>query len=143
MVFLIRHEVARALLSRVGRAVLIDRVPVRFRRSRWDHVRNGTGSILEAGSRVAWRPSPFVTLYYLTRAGVRSELGYGLDELGRALRPPKTARGRALAATLLGLAAALVLTARAHRPERPHPLPGVSAGPEAAPSPPMPTTVGS
>jgi len=136
---LLRHEIARALLGRAGRAVALDRIPVRRPRSRFGHLRNGTGAILDAGSKLAWRP-PFVSVYYLTRASVHSELGYGLDELRRALRPPQGARGRALLATVPGVAAALVVDERTRRREQPVAAPAARA--EApAPSPPTPATV--
>lgn len=139
---MIRHEVARALLARAGRAVALDRLPVR-NRTRWGHLRNGTGAIVEAGSQLAWRPTLFVWLYYLTRASVQSELGYGFGELGLALRPPESARGRALLVTLPFVAAALVVASRTRRRGEPHPPFGAPAEHEAVSSPPTPVTVGS
>ena len=144
MLFLtaIRHEVARTLLARAGRAVALDRIPVHRRRSRRQHLRNAAGAIAEAGSQLAWRPTPFVSFYYLTRAGVHSELGYGLDELGRALRPPESARGRALLATLAGVATLLVVSARASRRAPAQPPLDEPAG-DASTVPPVPAVVGS
>jgi hypothetical protein len=82
-----------------------------------------------ASSRVAWRPSLTVSLYYVTRTFVRSELRYGVRELGRALAPPATApKPRTLAlAAAPGIAAVVALGARTRRDT------GESPGPVSPP----------
>ena len=64
---------------------------------------------------MAWRPTPAVSFFYLTRENVQSELRYGLDELRRGLRPSSVQARRALvvaAASSLAVALAIVVRAR-------------------------------
>jgi hypothetical protein len=117
MIFLnvLRRELARAGLESLARAVAVDAAPTRARRSRKQHLRNGVGAILQASSQVAWRPTPFVSLLYLGRAKVQSELRYGLDEVGQALFPPRYAHRRralvlAAAPSVAGILAVAVRT---------------------------------
>jgi hypothetical protein len=116
MLFLnmMRREAARATLDAIGQSIAVDLVRTRHRRSRRQHLRNGVGAILQATSRVAWRPTPIVSFFYLTGENVQSELRYGLDELRRGLRPSSVQARRALVlAAVTSLAAALALVVRA------------------------------
>jgi hypothetical protein len=122
MLFLnmMRREAARATVEAIGQSIAVDLVGARARRSRRQHLRNGIGAILQATSRVAWRPTPLVSFLYLTRGNVQSELRYGLDELRRGLRPSSVQARRALvlaAASSFAVALALVVRARSKRGE--------------------------
>lgn len=118
MLFLnmMRREAARATLDAIGESIAVDLARTRGRRSRRQHLRNGVGAILQATSRVAWRPTPTVTFFYLTRASVQSQLRYGLDELRLGLQPKSVQARRALAlAAVSSLAAAVAVIVRARR----------------------------
>lgn len=118
MLFLpiLRREAARATLDAIGQAIAVDLVHARARRSRRQHLRNGIGAILQTTSRVAWRPTPLISLFYLTRANVQSELRYGLEELRSGLLPTSVNARRALAlAAIPSLAAILAVVVRARR----------------------------
>jgi hypothetical protein len=117
MIFLtvLRRELARAGLESLARVMAVDAAPTRARRSRKQHLRNGIGAILQASSQVAWRPTPLVSLLYLGRAKVQSDLRYGLDEFGQALFPPRYAHRRralvlAAAPSVAGILAVAVRT---------------------------------
>jgi hypothetical protein len=113
---LMRREAARATLDAIGEAIAVDLVRARGRRSRRQHLRNGVGAILQATSRVAWRPTPSVTFFYLTRASVQSQFRYGLDELRRGLLPSSAQARRALAlAAVSSLAATVAVVIRMRR----------------------------
>jgi hypothetical protein len=110
----IRREASRAALDAVGRAVVFDvgLIPMRAQRSRRQHLRNLVGGLLLATSRVAWRPTPLVALFYLLKADVRSQLSYCVDELGHALAPPAVVRNHRttlLAAAPIVAAVAVVI----------------------------------
>jgi len=121
MLFLtaMRRTAARHLLGSIARAVAFDSVPAKpkARRTRVQHLRNGVGVLLQMSSRLAWRPSLAVSLWYVTRDSVQSELRYGLRELGLALSPANEApKRRALALAVVPSVAAIVAVAvRARR----------------------------
>jgi hypothetical protein len=117
MLFLtvLRREAARAIFESLSRTVAfdIDRVASRYRRSRGQHLRNGVGALLHGASRVAWRPTPFVSLFYLLRENVTSDFSYGVNELGHAFSPPAVLRKpRSLLAVSPVVAAVAVVIAR-------------------------------
>jgi hypothetical protein len=114
---LLRRTAARMVLDAIGRRILFDAVPTTHRRSRLQHLRNGVGTLMLTSSRFVWRPSLTVSLYYMTRTVVRSELRYGLREVGHALALPDEAPKRqtlALAAAP-GILAGVALVERARR----------------------------
>ena len=86
-----RREAARAALVGIAGALAVNRA-----KSRRQHLRNGIAALLSASSEIAWRPTPLVSLFYLTRRRVQAELNYGLGEVGTALSPPPVLRRRAL-----------------------------------------------
>src|SRR6266550_4152878 len=86
-----RREAARAALVGIAGALAVNRA-----KSRRQHLRNGIAALLSASSEIAWRPTPLVSLFYLTRRRVQAELNYGLGEVGAALSPPAVLRRRAL-----------------------------------------------
>ena len=134
---LLRREAARSLLATIAQAVAVDAVPSRRSVSRQRHLRNGLAAILDVSSQVAWRP-PLATLFYATRAGVQSELRYGLDELRRAATPSRSdlRRHRLLLAAVPSAVAALALVVRTRRnagdgePVAPPPEPAPVSGGE-------------
>jgi hypothetical protein len=134
----IRREAARAVLEGIGRAVAFDDlIPVRGRRSRPQHLRNGIGALLLATSHVAWRPTPLVGLFYLLRANVQSELSYGVEELGHALAPAAVVRNHRttlLAAVPVAAAVAVVIARSRNGTVSEEPLPLVQVPPQAAPA---------
>src|SRR4051794_12394253 len=111
----IRREASRAALDALGRAVAFDvgLIPMP-QRSRRQHLRNLVGGLLLATSRVAWRPTPLVALFYLLKADVRSELSYCVDELGHVLAPPAVVRNHRTTLLAAGpiVAAVAVVIAR-------------------------------
>jgi hypothetical protein len=135
----IRREVSRAVLDAIGRAVAfdVDLAPVRARRSRREHFRNGIGALLLATSHVAWRPTPLVALFYLLKANVQSELSYGVDELGHALAPPAAVRNHRatlLAAASIVAAAGVILARTRNGTDFDEPSPPMSPSPPAEPA---------
>jgi hypothetical protein len=114
----LRHEVSRAAVGALASVVAfdVDPVPTGARRSQMQHLRNGVGSLLRVTSRVAWRPTPLVSLLYLVSERMQRELRYGFGELGRALAPPAPVRRRQLPLLLLAPAAAgvVVLARKGH-----------------------------
>jgi hypothetical protein len=134
----IRREVSRAVLDAFGRAVAfdVDLIPVRARRSRRQHLRNGIGALLLATSHVAWRPTPLVALFYLLKASVQSELSYGVDELGHALAPPAVVRNHrtTLLAAVPVVAVVVVIIARTRNSANLDEVPPVAAPPPAQPA---------
>ena len=127
-----RRDLARNALAAAAQVITVDTLPTTRERSRKEHLRNGVGALLNASSVVAFRPGLFVTLFYVTRARVRADLVYGLDELRRAATPPP-GKQRLLLLVIPGVAAAAVIAARARRgadepetadvPEQPEPTP--------------------
>jgi hypothetical protein len=138
MLFLtaMRRAVARAVLARIARAIAVDLVPTKRRRSRWQHLRNGLGAILQASSRVALRRNSLVSLFYYTRPEVQSEFHYGLGELRSALSPPSDARKRRalLLAVVPSIAALLAVAARTRGVSAGSVQPLVSSQPPQAPA---------
>jgi hypothetical protein len=135
-VTVMRRAAGVAVLRATGRAIVFDPMPTRRRRSRIQHLRNGIGTLLLTSGVLAWRRTPTIPLYVVTQAVVRSELGYGLRELGRALAPPRdVAKRRMLALAVVPSIAAVVAIAAWARlragelPERPvtPPVPRVPA----------------
>jgi hypothetical protein len=107
-----RREFARATLRWIATDLAVRRAA-----SRRGHLRNGVGALLAASSEIAWRPTPLVSLFYVTRPRVRAQLNYGVAELATALSPPavlrrhRTLAGASASAVLVGLA---VVRARHH-----------------------------
>lgn len=93
---LLRRELARAALARAAEALAVDVLPRRnllprtHSRSSSEHLRNGFGALLDVASLVAWRRSVLATMVYASRRRARSELIYGLGELGRAGALPRS-----------------------------------------------------
>jgi hypothetical protein len=111
---LVRREVARQLLTEIGRGISFDTVPSVMTRSRTQHLRNGVGGLLTTSGGVVFRSAP-ATVFSLSRAKARTELRYALGELARAGKP-ETARQRAAAvAAAAGVALGVALALRAKR----------------------------
>src|SRR2546423_15530331 len=107
---LLLRAAARMVLGAIGQRILFDALPTTRRRSRVQHLRNGIGTLMLTSSRLAWRPSLTVSLYYVTRTVVQSELRYGLRELGHALAPPdEVPKRRTLALAAPGIVAGVAL----------------------------------
>jgi hypothetical protein len=101
-----RREAARATLASIASVLAVNRA-----RSRRQHLRNGMAALLSASSEIAWRPTPLVSLFYLTRRRVQAELTYGLGEFGAALSPPAVLRQRRALLFAAPTSAAIVATA--------------------------------
>jgi hypothetical protein len=102
----IRREAARATIAGIAEALVVNRA-----KSRRQHLRNGIAALLSASSQIAWRPTPLVSLVYLTRRRVQAELTYGLGEVGAALSPPPVLRQRRALLVAGPASAAVVATA--------------------------------
>lgn len=131
---LLRREVARQLLTEIGRGISFDAVPTRMTRSRREHLRNGVGTLVSTSGNVVFRSAP-ATFIYLSRAKARTELRYALGELVNAGRPETARQRAALVAAAAGVAVGVAVAVRARRngaAGEPPPEPVVSA---AAPEP--------
>jgi len=111
---LLRREVARQLLTEIGRGISFDPVPTRMKRSRRQHLRNGVGSLVSTSGNVVFRSAP-ATFLYLSRAKARRELGYALGELVHAGRPETARQRAALVAAATGVAVGVAVAVRARR----------------------------
>jgi hypothetical protein len=102
----IRREAARATIVGIAEALAVNRA-----KSRRQHLRNGIAALLSASSQIVWRPTPLVSLVYLTRRRPQAELTYGLGEVGAALFPPRALRQRRALLVAGPASAAVVATA--------------------------------
>lgn len=126
---LLRREVARQLLTEIGRGISFDAAPSAMRRSRVQHLRNGVGGLLATSGKLAFRPAP-ATFLYLSRAKSRADLRYALGELVRAGRPETARQRAALVAAAAGVALGAAAALRARRngaADEPRPDPVESA----------------
>jgi hypothetical protein len=111
---LLRRELARQLLTEIGRRIAFDAVPTRLQRSRAEHLRNGVGGLLATSGGLVFRSGP-ATVFRATRKKARTELRYAVGEIVRAGRPETQRQRVALVAAAAGVAIGVAAALRARR----------------------------
>jgi hypothetical protein len=116
----LRRATARAFLRELAARLAVDALPTRAQRSRLQRLRNGIGALLWVSSEVAWRPTPWVSLYYVTRSRAQMQLRYGVGELGSVLSPPAVMRRHRAVTVAAPIMAALAVAVHAKRRRSEH-----------------------
>jgi hypothetical protein len=111
---LLRREVARQLLTEIGRGIASDAVHTEQVRSREQHFRNGVGGLLESSSNLVYK-SPLAIALHVSKKKARAELSYAVGELLRAGSPATERQRRVLLVAAPSVALVVLLAARVRR----------------------------
>jgi hypothetical protein len=111
---LLRREVARQLLTEIGRGIASDAVHTPHTRTREQHFRNGVGGLLESSSNLAFK-SPLAIALHVSKKKARADLSYAVGELLRAGSPATERQRRALLVAAPSVALVVLLATRVRR----------------------------
>jgi hypothetical protein len=115
---LLRREVARQLLTEIGRGIAFDAVPTQMTRSRAQHLRNGVGGIVATSGNLVFRSVPAVA-FSVSRKKARTELRYAVGELVQAGKPETQRQRLVLVAAAAGVAIGVAAALHARKREAP------------------------